>query len=97
MKKIILIAITLLTSTLALGEDMKATVMDTFSDKIKDVTVLEKSIEVTFQRHAAIYKITGQNPKFEEYKTSLAKIKEAKKKINVTATIPAMEIKEIKE
>lgn len=91
---VILFAILFNTSVMA-DSNNKKEITDQFSDKIKEVKMVDDYLEVHFSLHAAIYKVRKDNPKFEELKAKL----EAKKgsRIKVTSVIPSMEIREIKE
>ncbi len=93
--RVILFAILFNTNIMAESNNNKKEITDQFSDKIKEVKMVDDYLEVHFSLHAAIYKVRKDNPKFEELKAKL----EAKKgsRIKVTSVIPSMEIREIKE
>jgi len=96
MKSALVILFSILFNTNIMAEtNPKKEITDEFSDKVKEVKMVEDHLEVHFNLHAAIYKVRKDNPKFEELKAKL----EAKKgsRIKVTSIIPSMEIKEIKE
>lgn len=98
MKKFLLLIATILISSPLLAEGkMKSEVTNSFTDKVKNIKVEEKEIVVQFVRHAALYKMQKMNPRFEELKTKLEKLKAEEKKVKITAIIPSMEIKDITE
>lgn len=76
---------------------MKNEITDSFTDKIKEIKEEEKEIVVQFSRHAALYKMLKTNPRYEELKTKLEKLKKEEKKVKVVAVLPMMEIKDITE
>lgn len=98
MKSLIVILFSILLSNNILAETkMKPEVTDNFSDRIKDIKNVDGNLEVSFQLHAAIYKISKDNPKFQEISKILESKKGSKDKIKITSSIPSMEIKEVTE
>lgn len=98
MKKIILLLATLLVTTPTMADNhMKNEITDSFTDKIKAINENEQEIIVKFSRHAALYKISKNNPRYQEVKTKLEKLKKEEKKVKVVAVIPMMEIKDVTE
>lgn len=98
MKKIILVLAALLVSTPPMAEThMKNEITDSFTDKVKKINENEQEIVVQFNRHAALYKMQKNNPRFQELKTKLEKLKKEEKKVKVVASIPMMEIKDVTE
>lgn len=98
MKKILLILATLMVSSQSIAEtQMKNEITDSFTDKVKTIKEDDKEIVVQFTRHAALYKMVKTNPRFEELKTKLEKLKKEEKKVKVVAVLPTMEIKDIAE
>ncbi|MBC7539348.1 MAG: hypothetical protein H7281_11045 [Bacteriovorax sp.] len=98
MKKILLILATLLVSASTIADTkMKNEITDSFTDKVKTIKEDEKEMVVQFARHAALYKMAKTNPRYEELKTKLEKLKKEEKKVKVVAVIPMMEIKDITE
>lgn len=98
MKKILLMIATLMVSSAAISEtQMKNEITDSFTDKVKSIKEDDKEIVVQFSRHAALYKMPKSNPRFEELKTKLEKLKKEEKKVKIVAVLPMMEIKDIAE
>lgn len=98
MKKLLLVLATLLVSEGAMAEThMKNEITDSFTDKVKTIKEEDKQLVVQFARHAALYKMPKDNPRFEELKTKLEKLKKEEKKVKVVAIIPMMEIKDLTE
>ena len=99
MKKYLLLftAVILSTGSLLAETTMKKEITDTFSDKIKNIQENKDELKISFQRHAAFYKMPKSNPKYDELKTKLEKLKKEEKKVKIVAVIPAMEIKEVTE
>ena len=99
MKKYLLLltAIFLSTGTLLAETKMKNEITDTFSDKIKNIQENSDELKISFHRHAAFYKMTKSNPKYDELKTKLEKLKKEEKKVKIVAIIPGMEIKDVTE
>lgn len=101
MKTIILVLASILFTTAHAEKNMatenKKEIVDTFSDKVKDVNEVNGTVEIHFRRHAAIYSLNKENPKFGELKEKLLKLKKEDKVIKVTSTIPKMEITDVKE
>lgn len=98
MKKLLLVLATLMVSAGASAEtNMKNEITDSFTDKVKAIKEEDKQIVVQFSRHAALYKMPKSNPRFEELKTKLEKLKKEEKKVKVVAIIPMMEIKDLTE
>lgn len=98
MKKILLILATLMVSSQSIAEtQMKNEITDSFTDKVKTIKEDDKEIVVQFTRHSALYKMAKTNPRFEELKTKLEKLKKEEKKVKVVAVLPMMEIKDIAE
>lgn len=73
----------------------KNEITDSFTDKIKSFKEEDKEIAVQFFRHAAIYKMSKTNPRFEELKSKLEKLKKEEKKVKIIAILPMMEIKDL--
>ena len=98
MKKILLILATLIVSVPTIAEtQMKNEITDSFTDKVKNIKEDDKEIVIQFSRHAALYKMTKSNPRYEELKAKLEKLKKDEKKVKVVAVLPMMEIKDIAE
>lgn len=98
MKKILLILAALVVSEPAVIEaQVKNEITDSFTDKVKNINEDDKEIVVQFARHASTYKMKKSNPRFEELKTKLEKLKKEEKKVKVVAVLPMMEIKDIAE
>ena len=99
MKKYLLLitAVLLSTGSLLAETSMKKEITDTFSDKIKNIQENKDELKISFQRHAAFYKMTKSNPKYDELKTKLEKLKKEEKKVKIVAIIPGMEIKDVTE
>jgi hypothetical protein len=76
---------------------MNKEITSQFKDKIKKITVIEGNLEIQFHLHAAVYKLSKENPKYSELKKFLEGHLEKKDKIKVTSTIPSLEIKELAE
>ncbi len=72
-------------------------ITDTFTDTIKSISLEEKDLTVTFNRHAAIYRLSKEHPQYDEIKAKLEKAQKAKQKKLIVAIIPSMLIKEIGE
>lgn len=77
------------------GSSMKNEITDSFSDKIKSYREDDKELVVQFTRHAALYKMQKSNPRYDELKSKLEKLKKEEKKVKIIATIPMMEIKDL--
>jgi acetolactate synthase small subunit len=98
MKSLILLILTITFSNIATADTaMKKEITDQFSDKIKEVKVIDGNLEVSFSRHAAIYKVSKENPKFKEIKELLEAKKGDSKKLKITSAVPSMVILEISE
>lgn len=98
MKKLILVLATLLVSTPPMAETtMKNEITDSFTDKVKMINENDQEMVVQFSRHAALYKLPKNSPRYAEVKAKLEKLKKEEKKVKVTAIIPMMEIKDITE
>jgi biopolymer transport protein ExbD len=98
MKKLLLVLATILVSTPPMAESqMKNEITDSFTDKVKMIREEEKEIVVQFTRHASLYKMPKSNPRYEELKTKLEKLKKEEKKVKVVAILPMMEIKDLNE
>lgn len=98
MIKISLATIIMLFSFLAFAQgNMNNQSMDSFTDKIRQISNNEKDISVRFAKHAAIYKILKSNPHFEELKTKLEKLKKEKKEVKIVVNMQDMEIKNVTE
>lgn len=98
MKKILLILATLIVTTPVMSEQqMKNEITDSFTDKVKNINENDNEMVVSFVRHAALYKMTKSNPRYEEIKSTLMKLKKEEKKVKVVAVLPKMEIKDITE
>jgi hypothetical protein len=98
MKKIILVLAALLVSTPPMAEThMKNEITDSFTDKVKKINENDSEIVVQFARHAALYKMPKNNPRYVELKAKLEKLKKEEKKVKVVAIIPMMEIKDVTE
>lgn len=98
MKKILLVLATLLVSSPSMAEtNMKNEITDSFTDKVKMINENDQEMIVQFSRHAALYKLPKNNPRYQEVKSKLEKLKKEEKKVKVTAIIPMMEIKDITE
>jgi hypothetical protein len=98
MKKMLLIFATLIVSNKSISESkIKNEMTDSFTDIIKDIQEEDKEITVHFFRHSSIYKMLKSNPRYEELKIKLEKLKKDEKKVRIIAIIPAMEIKDITE
>lgn len=97
MKKILLVLATLLVSAPSMAESGANEITDSFTDKVKTIKEEDKEIIVQFARHSSVYKMTKSNPRYEELKTKLEKLKKEEKKVKVVAVLPMMEIKDITE
>lgn len=98
MKSILVILFSLIISNQVNAEThMKKEITDQFKDKVKDVKVVNGNLEIYFSRHAAIYTLKNDHPKFKELQISLEARKSDHKMITVTSIIPKMEIQEITE
>jgi pyruvate-formate lyase-activating enzyme len=98
MKKILLILASLMVSLPTIAETpMKNEITDSFTDIVKNIKENDQEILVQFTRHAVMYKMKKNNPRYEELKTKLEKLKKEEKKVKVVAVVPMMEIKDIAE
>lgn len=98
MKKILLVLATLFAATPTLADNqLKHEITDSFSDKVKTIKEDEKEITVQFARHSSLYKMAKSNPRYDELKTKLEKLKKDEKKVKIVAVLPMMEIKDIFE
>lgn len=98
MKKMLLLLATLIVSNKSMSETkMKNEITDSFTDIVKDFQEEDKEIVIQFVRHSAMYKMQKTNPRYEELKTKLEKLKKDEKKARIIAIVPKMEIKDITE
>lgn len=98
MKKILILIATLLVTTPSMAEThMKNEITDSFTDKVKMINENDQEMIVQFVRHAALYKLPKNSPRYQEVKTKLEKLKKEEKKVKVVAIIPMMEIKDVAE
>jgi hypothetical protein len=98
MKKLLLIAATLLASEGAMSIDRtKNEITDSFTDRVKEFQEEDQEIVVHFTRHSSLYKVPKSNPRFLELKSKLEKLKKDEKKVKVVAVLPMMEIRELTE
>jgi hypothetical protein len=72
-------------------------ITDSFTDTVKSIQEEDKVMIIQFVRHTATYKMLKSNPRYEELKTKLEKLKKDEKKVRIVAVIPMMEIKDITE
>jgi len=97
MKSILVIMASILFSGQSMADtDKKSEITDSFVDVVKSVTEEDKEMTIKFSQHAAIYRISKNNPNYAELKSMLEKMQKNEKKIKVIAIIPTMEIKELK-
>lgn len=97
MKALMIVMASLFFSSHLEAQTQRPELTDSFTDAVKSVSEDDKALVVTFHRHAAIYKMAKDHPKFGEIKAKLEKAQKALQKIKVVAIIPSMTIKEIKE
>lgn len=97
MKALLIVAASIFFSTQLKAEPQRPELTDSFADAVKSISEEDKALVVTFHRHAAIYKVVKEHPKFGEIKAKLEKAQKVDQKIKVVAIIPSMTIKEIKE
>ena len=98
MKKILLLFATLIVSNKSMSENkIKNEITDSFTDIVKEIQEDDKELVIQFIRHSAMYKMLKSNPRYEELKIRLEKLKKDEKKARIIAVIPMMEIKDITE
>lgn len=98
MKKILLILASMVSAQSSFSATkIKNQITDTFSDKVKNIIDDGATILVEFAQHSALYKIAKDNPRYDEVRNTLEKLKNNEKKVKVIAFLPMMEIKDITE
>lgn len=96
MKALIMVMASLLFSSEVKSERTeKNELTDSFSDIITSVSEEEQDILITFNRHAATFKVPRKHPQFKEIKAKLEKAQKIDQKVRVIAIIPSMLIKDI--
>ncbi|MDO9182549.1 MAG: hypothetical protein Q7U04_09070 [Bacteriovorax sp.] len=98
MKKLLLILASFIVVTPVIADNkLKNEVTDSFTDRVKMIREDDKEITVQFTRNTILYKMAKSNPRYEEFKSKLEKLKTEEKKVRVVAIMPMMEIKDIIE
>ncbi len=98
MKSLLVVVASLFFSTQLKAESSgKPELTDSFTDVIKSVTEENRALLVSFNRHAALYKVGFDHPQFTEIKAKLEKAQKIDQKVKVIAIIPSMTIKTINE
>jgi hypothetical protein len=66
-----------------------------FSDQVKKVSATNAGVEVSFELHAAFYKLKKDHPHYKKIKIQLEELQKSHKNIKITVDMHNMEIKEL--
>lgn len=92
---IVIVASLLCSSQMNAQTRSKPELTDSFTDNVKSLSEVDKTLLVKFHGHNELYRIALDHPQFTEIKTKLENAKKVDQKVKVVAIIPSMTIKNI--